>query len=94
MREPLAPTLPECLWVVRAEQEAQAGGPPLVSVGFMRRFDPGYRAEVPLPGTYLRTCCCCTAPLWVSSALGATSESSVTGSAIHELDTVPGSWTP
>jgi len=41
--KPLAPTLPECLRVVQAETEAlDAGEPPLISVGFMRRFDPGY----------------------------------------------------
>jgi myo-inositol 2-dehydrogenase / D-chiro-inositol 1-dehydrogenase len=41
--KPLAPTLPECLRVVEAERAAMAaGGRPLVSVGFMRRFDPGY----------------------------------------------------
>jgi myo-inositol 2-dehydrogenase/D-chiro-inositol 1-dehydrogenase len=90
--KPLAPTLPECLRVVRAEQEAvAAGGPPLVSVGFMRRFDPGYRELK----AALRDGACGTPLLLhcvsrgVSSAPGATSESSVTGSAIHELDTVP-----
>jgi myo-inositol 2-dehydrogenase/D-chiro-inositol 1-dehydrogenase len=90
--KPLAPTLPECLRVVRAEAEAVGGGQAaLVSVGFMRRFDPGYlemKAALAAGG--------CGTPLLVhcvsrgvASGPGSTSESSVTGSAIHELDTVP-----
>jgi myo-inositol 2-dehydrogenase / D-chiro-inositol 1-dehydrogenase len=39
--KPLAATLPECRAIVDAELEA---GRLLVQVGFMRRFDPGYRA--------------------------------------------------
>jgi myo-inositol 2-dehydrogenase / D-chiro-inositol 1-dehydrogenase len=56
-QKPLAPTLSETAEVVRV---AEAEGPGLLSVGFMRRFDPG-----------------------------STSESSITGSAVHEFDTVP-----
>jgi myo-inositol 2-dehydrogenase/D-chiro-inositol 1-dehydrogenase len=90
--KPLAPTLPECLRVVQAESAAVgAGGPPLVSVGFMRRFDPGYRElksalEAGACGTPLLLHCVSRG---VASGPGSTSESSVTGSAIHELDTVP-----
>jgi myo-inositol 2-dehydrogenase/D-chiro-inositol 1-dehydrogenase len=90
--KPLAPTLPECLRVVQAELAAvEAGRPPLVSVGFMRRFDPGYlemksALEAGACGTPLLIHC---ASRGVSSGPGSTSESSVTGSAIHELDTVP-----
>ena len=90
--KPLAPTLAECVRVVRAEQEAVgAGGPGLVSVGFMRRFDPGYvelkaALEAGVCGTPLLVHCVSRG---VSSGPGATSESSVTGSAIHELDVVP-----
>ena len=41
--KPLAPTVAECVRVMEAERAATAGGAaPLVSVGFMRRFDPGY----------------------------------------------------
>jgi myo-inositol 2-dehydrogenase / D-chiro-inositol 1-dehydrogenase len=90
--KPLAPTLPECRRVVEAELAAVgAGGPPLVSVGFMRRFDPGYLE--------LRSALeagACGTPLLVhyvsrgvASGPGSTSESSVIGSAVHELDTVP-----
>jgi myo-inositol 2-dehydrogenase / D-chiro-inositol 1-dehydrogenase len=90
--KPLAPTLPECLRVVQAELAAVgAGGPSLVSVGFMRRFDPGYRElksalEAGACGTPLLVHCVSRG---VASGPGSTSESSVTGSAIHELDTVP-----
>jgi myo-inositol 2-dehydrogenase / D-chiro-inositol 1-dehydrogenase len=90
--KPLAPTLPECRRVVQAESAAvEAGGPPLVSVGFMRRFDPGYlelksALKAGACGTPLLLHCVSRG---VASAPGSTSESSVTGSAIHELDVVP-----
>lgn len=90
--KPLAPTLAECVEVVRAEQSAVgAAGVPLISLGFMRRFDPGY---VQLKQALAEGVC--GAPLLihnisrgVSSAPGATDESSVTGSAIHEFDVLP-----
>jgi myo-inositol 2-dehydrogenase/D-chiro-inositol 1-dehydrogenase len=90
--KPLAPTLAECVRVVQAEREAVgAGGPGLVSVGFMRRFDPGYlelksALAAGVCGTPLLVHCVSRG---VSSGPGATSESSVTGSAIHELDVIP-----
>jgi myo-inositol 2-dehydrogenase/D-chiro-inositol 1-dehydrogenase len=89
--KPLAPTLPECLRVVQAEQAAVGAGTPLVSVGFMRRFDPGYlelrsALRAGACGTPLLVHCVSRG---VSSAPGSTSESSVIGSAIHELDVVP-----
>jgi myo-inositol 2-dehydrogenase / D-chiro-inositol 1-dehydrogenase len=90
--KPLAPTLPECRRVVEAELAAVgAGGPPLVSVGFMRRFDPGYlelksALDAGACGTPLLVHCVSRG---VASGPGSTSESSVIGSAIHELDTVP-----
>ena len=89
--KPLAPTVDECLRVTRAEAAATAGGAPLVSVGFMRRFDPGYQELK----SALRAGACGTPLLLhcvsrgVSSAPGSTSESSVIGSAIHEFDVVP-----
>ena len=92
--KPLAPTLAECVEVVTAETAA-APGVPLVSLGFMRRFDPGYLemkqalAQGAI-GTPLLTHCISRG---VSSAPGATNESSVTGSAIHEFDTCRGCWT-
>jgi myo-inositol 2-dehydrogenase/D-chiro-inositol 1-dehydrogenase len=86
--KPLALTVDECLDVVHAEA---AGGAPLVSVGFMRRFDPAYRElKTALSsgdcGTPLLLHCVSRG---VSSAPGATSETSIIGSAIHEFDVVP-----
>jgi myo-inositol 2-dehydrogenase/D-chiro-inositol 1-dehydrogenase len=91
--KPLAPAVPECVRVVRAEDEALAAKrrAPLVSVGFMRRFDPGYqemRSAIAAGA--------CGVPLMVHcfsrgvrSVAGATSEFSVTNSAVHEFDIVP-----
>ncbi|WP_030662801.1 Gfo/Idh/MocA family oxidoreductase [Streptomyces cellulosae] len=86
--KPLAPTSAECVRVVREERQT---GRRLISLGFMRRFDPAY--------TELRDAIAdgvCGAPLLlhcvsrgVSSAPGATDELSITGSAVHEFDTVP-----
>ncbi|NEA66279.1 Gfo/Idh/MocA family oxidoreductase [Streptomyces sp. SID12488] len=86
--KPLAPALDACLRVVREERQAGGG---LISLGFMRRFDPAY-AEL----KSAVSAGSCGAPLLVhcvsrgvSSAPGCTDEFSVTGSAIHEFDTVP-----
>jgi myo-inositol 2-dehydrogenase/D-chiro-inositol 1-dehydrogenase len=86
--KPLAPTLAECARVVQAEEEAGGG---LISVGFMRRFDPGYvdlKAAIAARtcGTPLVVHCVSRG---VYSGPGATSELSITGSAIHEFDVVP-----
>jgi myo-inositol 2-dehydrogenase/D-chiro-inositol 1-dehydrogenase len=64
---------------------------PLVSLGFMRRFDPGYvqmkdALSAGAQGAPLLMHCISRG---VSSAPGATNESSVTGSSIHEFDVVP-----
>lgn len=88
--KPLAPTAAECAQIVDAEQDAIGGGEPLVSVGFMRRFDPGYvelRALVDEGALGV--------PLAVHSvgrgvsAPDGTDELTVTGSAIHDFDIVP-----
>ena len=88
--KPLAPTAAECAEIVAAEDAVVGGGPPLVSVGFMRRFDPGYLDLKGLvAGGDLGV------PLAVHSvgrgvsAPAGTDELSVTGSAIHDLDIVP-----
>lgn len=89
--KPLAPTVRESEAVVRAERDAIGDGIPLVSVGFMRRFDPGYvqlkaalQADRVGPAVVVHGY-----SRGVSSAPGATSELSITGSAIHEFDCVP-----
>ena len=86
--KPLAPSPEESRRVLR---DIGPGGERLLSVGFMRRFDPGYVAlrqaiderRVGAPVLVHNV------SRGVSSAPGATSESSVTGSSIHEFDVVP-----
>ena len=88
--KPLAPTAAECAAIVAAEDAVVGDGPPLVSVGFMRRFDPGY---VELKG--LVDDGALGVPVMVHSvgrgvsAPAGSDELSVTGSAIHDLDIVP-----
>ena len=90
--KPLAPTVAECLEVVRAEEAAIGpGGLPLISLGFMRRFDPGYMQlkeslSTGVHGAPLVVHCISRG---VSSAPGATNLSSITGSSIHEFDVLP-----
>ncbi len=89
--KPLAPTLAEAVAVYADERKACAGKDPLVSMGFMRRFDPAYRrlrdaVRSGVHGAPLLVHCISRG---VTSAPGSTSASSVTNSAIHELDVVP-----
>jgi myo-inositol 2-dehydrogenase / D-chiro-inositol 1-dehydrogenase len=70
---------------------AEAEGPGLLSVGFMHRFDPGYvdlKAAVGSDALGAALLVHCSSR-GVSAGPGATSESSITGSAVHEFDTVP-----
>jgi myo-inositol 2-dehydrogenase / D-chiro-inositol 1-dehydrogenase len=87
--KPLAPTVSECTRVLEAEHAAtRAGGPPLVAVGFMRRFDPGYvemKAALAAGACGTPRVVHCVSR-GVSSGPGVTSELSVTQSAIHEFD--------
>jgi myo-inositol 2-dehydrogenase / D-chiro-inositol 1-dehydrogenase len=81
--KPLAPTVAECEKIV----EADATG--LVTLGFMRRFDPAHvalKAAIPQVGRPVVVHCVSRN---VSSAPGSTTESSITNSAIHEFDSVP-----
>jgi myo-inositol 2-dehydrogenase/D-chiro-inositol 1-dehydrogenase len=85
--KPLAPTLPEARDLV-GEIGSQAE---LVSLGFMRRFDPGYtalRAAIE-HRTMGNPVLVHSVGRGVVSGPGTTSESSVTNSAIHDLDIVP-----
>jgi myo-inositol 2-dehydrogenase / D-chiro-inositol 1-dehydrogenase len=62
--KPLAPTLAEAIEVYQAEQELidQRGGPRLVSMGFMRRFDPAYvELKTACTAAAMGRPCCCTA---------------------------------
>lgn len=89
--KPLAPTVPESAAVVDAERDVIGDGIPLVSVGFMRRFDPGYlRLKTALTAGRVGPAVVVHGiSRGVSAGPGATSESSITGSAIHEFDCVP-----
>lgn len=84
--KPLSPTLDEAAALVHELGEQAA----LVSLGFMRRFDPGYtdlRALI-AAGAVGAPVTLHSVGRGVSSYPGATSESSVTNSAIHDLDIV------
>ncbi|MDT7841615.1 Gfo/Idh/MocA family oxidoreductase [Streptomyces justiciae] len=89
--KPLAPTMAECVRVIRVVREAGQDGGGLISLGFMRRFDPAYvelkaALATGAHGAPLLLHCVSRG---VTSAPGCTDEFSVTGSAIHEFDTVP-----
>ena len=86
--KPLAPTVAECEEVVAAES---AAGGNLLSLGFMRRFDPAHTElkaaiEAGVIGPVLRVT---GASRNVVSYPGTTSESIITNSVIHELDSIP-----
>jgi myo-inositol 2-dehydrogenase/D-chiro-inositol 1-dehydrogenase len=86
--KPLAPTLAEGRQVLR---DIGATGEALLSLGFMRRFDPGYvqlRQAID-DGSVGAPVLVHNVSRGVSSAPNATSEFSITGSAIHECDVVP-----
>ncbi|WP_304119152.1 Gfo/Idh/MocA family oxidoreductase [Mycolicibacterium bacteremicum] len=84
--KPLAPTAAESAALVQEQAGAE-----LITVGFMRRFDPSYvalrervvRGELGAP--LVAHCISRT----VSAYPGGDSASSITNSAIHELDIVP-----
>ena len=90
--KPLAPTVEECREVVAADEEILAAtGRSLLSLGFMRRFDPGHRelrrfARSGEAGEALMVHCVSRN---TASAAGATTATAVTNSAIHELDAIP-----
>lgn len=90
--KPLAPTLLESRDVVEAEAEILAAtGARLLSMGFMRRFDPGYAAlresvRGRAQGEPLQVHCISRT---AAAGPGTTSESAITNSAIHELDIIP-----
>ncbi|HEY8701340.1 MAG TPA: Gfo/Idh/MocA family oxidoreductase [Arthrobacter sp.] len=90
--KPLAPTLLESREVVEAEADIVAAtGAGLLSMGFMRRFDPGYAAlrestRTRVQGEPLLVHCTSRT---AASGPGTTSESAITNSAIHELDIIP-----
>lgn len=90
--KPLAPTLLESREVAEAEADILAAtGARLLSMGFMRRFDPGYAAlresiRARTQGDPLLVHCTSRT---AAAGPGTSTESAITNSAIHELDIVP-----
>jgi myo-inositol 2-dehydrogenase/D-chiro-inositol 1-dehydrogenase len=86
--KPLAPSLGETADLLG---DIGPDGAPLVCVGHMRRFDPGYAAlrSVVQSGRHGSPLVVHCVSRGVRSGLGATSESSITGASIHDLDIVP-----
>jgi myo-inositol 2-dehydrogenase / D-chiro-inositol 1-dehydrogenase len=86
--KPLAPSFAEGRQVLR---DIGATGEALLSLGFMRRFDPGYAAlrQAIDDGSIGAPVLVHNISRGVRSAPNATSEFSITGSAIHECDIVP-----
>jgi myo-inositol 2-dehydrogenase/D-chiro-inositol 1-dehydrogenase len=88
--KPLAPTSADCRRIVDAEAAIVGGGDALISIGFMRRFDPGYlelKALVTSGGLGLPLIMHSTGR-GVSAPAGS-DELTVTGSAIHDIDIAP-----
>ncbi|MGO1592149.1 MAG: Gfo/Idh/MocA family protein [Ancrocorticia sp.] len=86
--KPLAPTAEEAARVVKKEEEI---GEELVTVGFMRRFDPGYlalreRLETQRDGALLMSH---SIHRNVEAHPDGSSEDTITNSGIHEIDIIP-----
>jgi myo-inositol 2-dehydrogenase/D-chiro-inositol 1-dehydrogenase len=89
--KPLAPTATECLEVLELEQQlASDGAAPRVTLGFMRRFDPGCmelrqtRESGELGEALMLHCAHRNVDPYPGD-----SEHTVTASAVHEFDFVP-----
>lgn len=88
--KPLAPTAVQARRLVDLEAALAGDSSPLISVGFMRRFDPGYvelrhlitNGDLGVPLLVHST------GRGVSASVGS-DELTITGSAIHDLDIVP-----
>lgn len=89
--KPLSYSVEEADRVVAAHRAAVGGGTPLVHQGFMRRFDPGYveqKREVD-SGVHGRPVMVHSIGRGVTTGPGATDETVIYNSAIHDLDIVP-----
>jgi myo-inositol 2-dehydrogenase/D-chiro-inositol 1-dehydrogenase len=86
--KPLAPTLAESLALLN---DVGAGGAATISLGFMRRFDPGYveLKQIVHAGRLGQPLLLHSTGRGVTSGPGSTSESIVTNSAVHDLDIIP-----
>lgn len=81
--KPLAPTVAECEKIVEADRDG------LVTLGFMRRFDPSHVELKAALSQIGQPVVVHAVSRNVSSGPGSTTESSITNSAIHEFDSMP-----
>lgn len=86
--KPLAPTVAEAAAVARRGRETEGA---LVTIGFMRRFDPGYRAlkEAIAGGQYGTVLMTHSVHRNVEAYPGQDSSATITNSAVHEIDVLP-----
>ncbi|MBL3699398.1 Gfo/Idh/MocA family protein [Leucobacter luti] len=89
--KPLSYSVDEAERVLAAHRAAVGAGIPLVHQGFMRRFDPGYveQRRIVASGAHGRPLMVHSIGRGVASGPGATDESVIFNSAIHDLDLVP-----
>ena len=89
--KPLSYSVEEADRVLVAHRAAVGDGIPLVHQGFMRRFDPGYveQKRVVASGAHGRPVMVHSIGRGVASGPGATDETVIFNSAIHDLDLVP-----
>lgn len=89
--KPLSYTVEDAERVVAAHREAVGDGIPLVHQGFMRRFDPGYVEQKQIVDSRVhgRPLMVHSIGRGVATGPGATDESVIFNSAIHDLDLVP-----
>ena len=89
--KPLSYSVEEAERVVAAHRAAVGDGVPLVHQGFMRRFDPGYVAQKRAvdSGEHGRPVMVHSVGRGITTGPGATDETVIFNSAIHDLDIVP-----
>ncbi|MGJ0203300.1 Gfo/Idh/MocA family oxidoreductase [Leucobacter sp. gxy201] len=89
--KPLSYSVEDATRVVDAHRAAVNGGTALVHQGFMRRFDPDYLAQKRevASGAHGRPVMVHSIGRGVTSGPGATDETVIFNSAIHDLDLVP-----
>lgn len=89
--KPLSYSVADAERLVAAHREAVGEGIPLVHQGFMRRFDPGYveQKRVIDSGAHGRPVMVHSIGRGVTTGPGATNETVIYNSAIHDIDVVP-----
>ena len=89
--KPLSYSVEEAERVVAAHRAVVGDGVPLVHQGFMRRFDPGYVAQKRAvdSGDHGRPVMVHSVGRGITTGPGATDETVIFNSAIHDLDIVP-----